>query len=157
MERRTISVIVAIVFFVGVGGFKIFACSWAIDYFYQVTELRGTVVGSNFPVLHSFRWYRQSVVRQGAKLTLYDYCWPCDVSSRAPVKTVVTDASGKFDFDLLQPGHYYLRIEDGKDALSPWFQVQVKSPQNSKESETIDISPNYPDCTGGHEFIVRAN
>jgi hypothetical protein len=146
----------AIVFVLAVGGSKTFACAWATDYFYQVTNLRGTVVGSNFPVLHSFRWYRQSVVLPQAKLTLYSYCFPCDLWGRAPVRTVVADARGKFDFGALTPSHYYLGIDDKRSALSALFQVEIKSSQNARESETIDISPVYPDCTG-HEFIVKAN
>jgi hypothetical protein len=157
MKRRVTSATAAIALILAAGGSKIVACTWAIGYFYQVTNLRGTVVGSHFPVLNSLRWYRQSVVRSQAKLTLYGYCWPCDVLNRAPVKAVVTDATGKFDFGSLKPSHYYLRIDDEKGALSALFQVEVKSPQNSRESETIDVSPVYPDCTGGHEFIVRAN
>jgi hypothetical protein len=136
---------------------SVLACHWAIGYFYQVTSLRGTVVGSKFPVLHSLRWYRQSVVRPQAKLTLYDYCWPCDISTRVPVKTVLTGTDGKFDFGIVKPGHYYLRIIDEKGSLEDGFEIEVREPPNPKESETIDISPVYPDCTGGHEFIVRAN
>jgi hypothetical protein len=36
------------VFILTLGISRILACSWAIGYFYQVTTLRGTVVGSNF-------------------------------------------------------------------------------------------------------------
>ena len=115
------------------------------------------MVGSNFSVVHSFRWYRQSVVRPKAKLSLYDFCWPCDVWSGAPVKAVVADSHGKFDFDLLKAGHYFLKIEDEKGELSAVFQIEVKDAPNPKESEIIDISLNYPDCTGGHEFIVKVN
>ena len=88
---------------------------------------------------------------------LYDYCRPCDVSTLAPVKTVLTDAEGRFDFGIVKPNHYHLRIDDEKGSLSGLFQVEVKGLPNPKKSETIDISPVHPDCTGGHEFIVRAN
>ena len=157
MNRRMMSATAVIVFILTLGVLRILACSWAIGFFYQVTSLRGTVVGSKFPVLHSFRWFRQSVVRPQAKLILYDYCWPCDVRSLAPVKTVLTDNDGKFDFGILKPSHYYLGIDDEKGSLSDEFEVEIKGPPNSKESETIDISPVSPDCKGGHEFIVRAN
>lgn len=157
MKRRMTSATAVIASVLTLGVAKIIACSWAIGYFYQVTSLRGTVVGSKFPVLHSFRWFRKSVVRPQAKMTLYDYCWPCDPSSLAQVKTVLTGRDGKFDFGILKPGHYYLRIDDEKGSLSDWFEVEVKGPPNPKESETIDISPIYPNCAGGHEFIVRAN
>jgi hypothetical protein len=157
MNRRMMSATAVIAFILTLGVSRILACSWAMGYFYQVTSLRGTVVGSKFPVLHSFRWFRQSVVRPQAKLILYDYCWPCDVRRLAPLKTILTDNDGKFDFGILKPSHYYLIIDDEKGSLSDWFEVEVKGPPNPKESETIDISPVSPDCTGGHEFTVRAN
>lgn len=158
MNRRMLSATAAvIVFILTLGVSRILACEWAIGYFYQVTNLRGTVVGSNFPVFHSFRWYRQSVVRPNTKLMLYEYCWPCDMLGHASVKTVITDAHGKFDFGSVKPSHYYLKIDDGTGLLSALFQVEVRGTQNPKQSEIIDISPVYPDCTGGHEFIVRAN
>lgn len=156
--RRLIAIpAAAIVLMLAAVDSNLLGCTWAIDYFYQVTNLKGTVVGSNFPVLHSFRWYRQSVVRPKSKLSLYDFCWPRDVLSGAPVETVVADSHGKFDFGLLKAGHYSLKIEDEKGELSAVFQIEVKDAPNPKESEIIDISPNYPDCTGGHEFIIRAN
>jgi hypothetical protein len=147
----------AIVFILTLGVSKMLACSWAVGYFYQITGLRGTVVGSQFPILRSFRWFRQSVVRPQARLILYDYCWPCNVRNLPPIKTVLTDNDGKFDFGDLKPSHYFLGIDDEKGSLSDLFEVEVKGPPNPKESETIDISPVHPDCTGGHEFIVRAN
>lgn len=157
MKRRMRTAIAVIVFTLILAASRNLACSWAKGYFHQVTSLRGTVVGSKFPVLHSFRWFRQSVVRPGAKLTLYGYCWPCDVWSLASVKTVLTGTDGKFDFGTLRPSHYYLRIDDEKSSLSGLFEVEVKGPPKPRESETIDISPASPDCAGGHEFIVRVN
>jgi hypothetical protein len=157
LNRRIMSTTAVIVFTLTLGVSRILACSWAIGYFYQVTNLRGAVVGSDFPVLHSFRWYRQSVMRPNTKLMLYEYCWPCDALNHTPVKTVITDAHGKFDFGSVKPGHYYLKIGDEPLLPSALFQVEVRGTQNPKQSEIIDISPVYPDCTGGHEFIVRAN
>jgi hypothetical protein len=157
MNRRMMTATAAIAFIASLAVSRTLACSWAIGYFHQVTGLRGTVVGSKFPVLHLFRWYRQSVVRPQAKLILYDYCWPCDILARVPVRTVLTGADGQFDFGVLKPSHYYLRIVDEKGSLEDGFEIEVKEPGNSKESETIDISPVHPDCTGGHEFMVRAN
>jgi len=151
------SATVAIAFILTAGISRTLACSWAHGFFYQVTTLRGTVVGSKLPVLHSFRWFRQSVVRPQAKLILYEYCWPCEVRSLSPVKTVFTGTDGKFDFGILKPSHYSLIIEGEKGSLSGWFQVEVKGTPKPKESETIDISPVYPDCTGGQQFIVGAN
>lgn len=96
-------------------------------------------------------------MRSQTKLILYDYCWPCDVWSHVPVKVVLTNADGKFDFGVLKPGHYYLRIDDENGSLSDLFLVEVKGQPNPKESQTIDISPVHPDCSGGHEFIVKTN
>ena len=157
MKRRITTATTIMALILILGSSRLLTCEWAIGYFYQVTRLRGTVVGSEFPALHLLRWFRQSVVRSQAKLKLYGYCWPCDLSSLAPVKTVLTDADGTFDFGIVKPNHYHLRIDDEKGSLSAWFQVEVKGPPNPKESETIDISPVHPDCTGGHEFIVRLN
>ena len=157
MKRHLAIAAAAIASLLSVAGSEILGCEWAIDYFYQVTNLRGTVVGSDFPVSHSFRWYRQFVVRPQAKLMLYEFCWPCDALSRAPVKTVVADSNGRFDFGLLKPGHYYLKIHDQKGSLSAVFQIELKGGQNPKESEIIDISPVHPDCTGGHEFILKVD
>jgi hypothetical protein len=53
------------------------------------------------------------------------------------------------------PGHYYLDIDDEKGGLFDEFQVEVMSSQRPTESETIDISPVQPDCSGGHEFMVN--
>jgi hypothetical protein len=99
-------------------------CKFAIGYFYQVTSLRGTVLGMNrgWP-----RWLRQRVARGNVNLRLYEYRWPLHDRSEMPfVKTVRTDTGGQFDFGVLQQGHYTLVID----------------------------CPVYPDCTGGHEFIA---
>jgi hypothetical protein len=155
MKRNKVVAIAVMVFALAATGAKLYACSWGIGYFYQVTNLRGTVVGSDFPVLRLFRWFRQSVVRPRAKLMLYEFCWPCNVLSLAPFRTVVADSEGKFDFGILRPGHYYLKIEDDTGSLSDWFQVEVRDVPNPNESEIIDISPVRPDCTGGHEIILK--
>jgi hypothetical protein len=157
MKRDRAIAAAVVVFMLAVACSETLACEWAIDYFYQVTNLRGTVVGSDFLVLHSFRWYRQSVVRPDAKLRLYEFCRPCDALSRAPLETVVADSSGKFDFGALKPGHYYLKIDDEKGSLSALFQIEVRGAQNPKESEIIDISSVSPDCTDGHEFTLKVN
>lgn len=154
MKRPTAIATAAMILMLAVADSKILGCEWDSGYFYQVTNLKGKVVGSNFPVLHLFSWYRQYVVRAKAKLTLYEYCWPCDAFRRAPVKTVVTDSGGKFDFGLLKPGHYFLKIDDETGPLSGLFQIEVKHVGNQKEFEIVDISPVHPDCSGGHEFIV---
>jgi hypothetical protein len=75
----------------------------------------------------------------------------------APLKRIVTDAKGKFDFGALSPGHYTLVIEETEWPHSDWFNLEVKGPRNPSGSVTIDVSPVSPDCKGGHEFIVNAN
>ena len=123
------------------------ACEWAIGYFYQVTALKGRVVGADIRGLP--RWLRQSFVRKHAMLTLYEYQWPRVPSNLPFVKTVETDNDGRFDFGPVKTGHYTLVVD--KDQ----FDVEVKDLPSSTESVTVDVSPFYPDCTGGHEFIVR--
>ena len=66
------------------------------------------------------------------------------------VKTLETDGKGVFDFGPLPTGHYTLVI-DGEDS----FDVEIKELPQVTESVTIDVSPVYPDCTGGHEFNVK--
>ncbi len=155
LRRQIATAVIAFILILGVS--RTPACSWAIAYFYQVTSLRGTVVGTNLPFLRSIRCLRQSFSRKHVKLTLYDYRWPRAVSDWVPLKSVVADSEGKFDFGPIRPGHYTLRIDEEKWPHSDLFDVEVKSPPNQKESETIDISPVSPDCTGGHEFIVKVN
>jgi len=124
------------------------ACSLAVGYFYQVTALKGQVVGTHTHIALLPRWLRQSIPRKHAKLKLYDYEQPWDDTS--VVKTVETDDQGNFDFGPLKIGHYMLRIDD-----NDIFDVEVKDLPRTTESVTIDVSPIQPDCTGGHEFIVR--
>jgi len=130
-----------------------YPCKWAIGYFHQVTRLHGNVVGVRSGDLrHPFRFLRQQVVVGHAKLTLYAYPYPRnDGLQDRVVKQVEADDLGDFDFGALSPGHYTLMI------ASPWgedrFDVEVLQLQMPTASVTIDVSPNYPDCTGGHEFI----
>jgi hypothetical protein len=123
------------------------ACSLIEGYFYQVTALKGRVVGTHSPT-YAPRWFRQSFVRKHAKLALYEYGQKPNETSI--VKTVETDDHGNFDFGPLQIGHYTLRIDD--DDL---FDVEVKELPRMTASVTIDVSPIHPDCKGGHEFIIR--
>jgi len=108
--------------------------------------LRGQVVGTSVRLP---RWLRQSFARKHAKLTLYEYRWPRIPSDLPLVKTVETDGDGRFDFGPVKTGHYTL-VVDGNQ-----FDVEVKDLPRVTESVTIDVTPVYPDCTGGHEFIVR--
>ena len=66
------------------------------------------------------------------------------------IRTVETDTEGRFDFGPLGTGHYTLAI-DGNDS----FDVEIKVLPQATESVTIDVSPVFPDCTGGHEFVVK--
>ncbi len=131
------------------------ACSWAIGYFHQVTALKGRVVGTDVTLFQYAGWLRQSFARKHVKLTLYEYRWPRALDNMVPVKTAETDKYGKFDFEALGTGHYTLVIDEKTWGHSDWFDVEVKELPRSTESVTIDVSPNFPDCTGGHEFIVK--
>jgi hypothetical protein len=125
------------------------ACSFAIGYFHQVTALKGRVVGTKSHGLP--RWLRQSFARKHAKLALYEYRWPrASWDDASLTKRVETDDHGNFDFGPLRTGHYTLRIDD-----NDLFDVELKDLPQVTESVTIDVSPVYPDCTGGHEFVVR--
>ena len=125
------------------------ACTLVRGYFYQVNALKGRVVGVTFRGLP--RWLRQSFARNHAKLALYEYQLPRAAWDDASlIRTVETDHRGNFDFGPLRIGHYTLRIDD-----SVWFDVEVKDLPQVTESVTIDVSPFYPDCTGGHEFLVK--
>jgi hypothetical protein len=123
------------------------ACSLIPGYFYQVTALKGQVVGTRTHVAFLPRWLRQSIPRKHSKLKLYKYEQPWD--DTLIVKTVETDEHGNCDFGALKIGHYMLRIDD-----NDIFDVEVKDMPRITKSVTIDASPIYPDCTGGHEFIV---
>ena len=95
------------------------ACSWAVGFFYQVTALKGQVVGTTYHGLP--RWLRQSFAKQHAKLVLYEYRWPRARNDLPPiVKAIETDGKGVFDFGPLQTGHYMLAI-DGEDS----FDVEI--------------------------------
>jgi hypothetical protein len=92
----------------------------------------------------------------GVRLKIRHYEWPVKDLDRLPVfKTALTDKSGNFDFGEVAPGHYFLTID------TPWgwedvFTVEMKNIGIDTSSVDIDISPNFPDCTGGHEFIIHS-
>jgi hypothetical protein len=150
MMLRVRSTAVVLATFLLLAVLRAHACSWATDYFYQVTALRGRVVGTNSRV-YLPRWLRQSFAKKHAKLALYEYRWPRARNDVPPIiRMVETDGEGGFDFGPLVPGHYTLIIE-GEDL----FDVEVKESPQVTESVTIDVSPVSPDCAGGHEFIVK--
>lgn len=55
----------------------------------------------------------------------------------------------------MKTGHYTLVVDDEKLSSSNWFDVEMKDRSLAKESVIIDVSPHFPDCKGGHEFIVK--
>jgi hypothetical protein len=71
-----------------------------------------------------------------------------------PVKTTKTDGNGHFDFGEVAPGHYTLIVDNSAWGTSDWFDVEVKQQGQPTAAVTIDVSPQFPDCKGGHEFIV---
>ena len=71
------------------------------------------------------------------------------------VKVTETDPKGYFDFGEIAPGHYTLILDDGVWGTSDWFDVEVKQQPKQTVTVTIDVSPAFPDCSGGHEFIVK--
>ncbi len=132
----------------------VWPCSWAEGYFYQVTELKGKVVGSESVLARRMRWIRQSFTQKGAILTLYQYCAPCGLDQKVIVNTVKTNNDGKFDFGPLKKGHYTLIIDPAGWDGGTIFAVEVRDMPKATDSVTLDVSPNFPDCTGGHEFLV---
>src|SRR5258708_23992109 len=83
------------------------ACTLALGYFYQVSALKGRVVGTH-NLTYAPRWLRHSFVRKHAKLALYEYRQPWDESSLG--KTVQTHNQGTVDFHPLKIDHYTLQI-----------------------------------------------
>jgi hypothetical protein len=85
-------------------------------------------------------------------LDLYIYESPRNGWNRnAFVKSVDTDDRGYFDFGELAPYHYTLRVADIDS-----FDVEVKDAlPRATDSVFIDVSPVEPDCSDGHEFVVR--
>jgi hypothetical protein len=69
------------------------------------------------------------------------------------IKEVRTSKGGWFDFGVLQEGHYTLII-DWPAEYANWFDVEIKKLPKATSSVKIDVTRVYPDCTGGHEFIV---
>lgn len=142
--KPVLAIVALLVLFV----FQTRACSLNPMYFYQVTALRGRVVGLHSRHEFAPRWLRHMFLRKHAKLALYEYSQPFDPTLL--VKTVETDDHARFDFGPLKAGHYTLRIDDGD-----LFSVEIKELPRKTESVTIDVSPINPDCKGGHEFLVR--
>ncbi|HEV8524705.1 MAG TPA: hypothetical protein VGQ71_09420 [Terriglobales bacterium] len=63
------------------------------------------------------------------------------------VAETMADGNGNFNFGEVRPGHYVLRIKSAN--LEDSFDVEVVRNKKTK-SILLDISPVFPDCTGGH-------
>ncbi len=102
------------------------------------------------------RWFRQSFARKNVHLYLYEYRRPIKQRNDMPlVKTTKTDDHGNFDFGDVKPGHYTLILDDADWGWSDWYDVEITPKAKQTVSVTIDMSPFFPDCKGGHEFIVK--
>jgi hypothetical protein len=132
------------------------SCSLIPGYFYQVTALKGQVVGSQNFILQSIPWLRQSLGRSHAELTLYEYSQTKSLATWPKLKAVTADYHGNFDFGPIPLGHYTLTIHEPTWNNSDYFDVEIKSLPTPTASALIDISPIHPDCTGGHQFIVKS-
>ena len=135
---------------------RAFPCSWVRGYFFQVSALRGTVVGADIGPLQYIRWLRQCFARKHAKLSLYQFPASATQRDMPPIRSTRTDSKGHFDFGNVAPGHYTLIIYDDDWGWSDLFDVEVNPETEQTTSVTIDISPFFPDCKGGHEFFVRS-
>jgi len=131
------------------------SCSLIPGYFYQATAFKGRTVGSQNFILGNIAWLRQSLGRNHAELTLYEYSQTKSVDTLPALKTITADSHGNFDFGPIPPGHYTLTIHEPTWNHSDSFQVEIKSLPTPTTSVLIDISPIHPDCTGGHQFIVK--
>lgn len=146
MKRPLIvALIVAILF----GAEELHSCSLVEGYFYQLSRLRGVVVGIQ---PGWWGWLRGRIPAANATMRLYTYCSPCRITDRELVKVVATNAKGQFDFGSLQNGHYILVIDWPTNAGT--FDVEIKSSPTPTELVMIDVSPIKPDCKGGHTFKV---
>ena len=131
-----------------------FGCSLGSGYFYQMTQLKGRVVGKTLGPLQYFRFLRQSFSVPNAQLTLYEFKQREDRQNLNELATVKADRDGQFDFGGVPTGHYTLAVDS--DKYSQWFDVEITPAVKQTESVLIDVSPYFPDCEGGHELIVRS-
>ena len=156
---RTMVYAVVITGVLMLGAQEAISCSLLHGYFYQVTQLRGRIVGmTNYWPLLGYRsypsWLQHRVARDHVKLRLYKYGWPIRDRSETPlVETLTTDKNGRFDFGSVPVGHYTLVI-DWPNVDGDSFDVEVNNLAAETSSVTIDVSQVDPDCTGGHEFMV---
>lgn len=126
-------------------------CTLARGYFYQVTELKGKVVGRSLgPV--QFQWLRRMFTVRDAELLLYPY--EAFHPDHPPIAWTRTNAAGEFAFNEIKQGHYTLQVKVG--SLYDLFDVEITNKVRETKRITIDVSPIRPDCTGGHQFDVEA-
>lgn len=135
-------------------------CDLIHGYFYQVTSLRGTVVGvdRNDP-RHMSEWFRHRTKRRHLSMKLMPYGLSAEQERKnSPIKIVESNPSGNFDFGPLHTGHYELLIDTGwEDWGTDRYDVEVVSGPKPNKSVLIDVSPINPDCTGGHQFFAFAD
>ena len=90
-----------------------------------------------------------------AELLIYNYTQPSTWQTKAlAIATTRTNSAGDFEFKGVQEGHYLLVIDGG--SLHDSFEVEITSKVRPTKSILIDISPIYPDCTGGHEMEISS-
>ena len=73
------------------------------------------------------------------------------------IKAIEADSRGGFDFGTLPSGHYTLIVDDNRWAHSDRFDFEITNLSKATLSVIIDISPHFPDCKRGHEFVVKSN
>jgi hypothetical protein len=78
-----------------------------------------------------------------------------NLNDRQLIKTVETDQHGNFDFGMIMEGHYTL-IVDWPSDYGDSYDVEIKKLPRATSFVKIDVSPVYPDCTGGHEFMASS-
>lgn len=78
------------------------------------------------------------------------------LSQMALVKSVTADSDGEFGFGQLKAVRYTLVIDNIDWGWSHWFNVEVRDQPRETESVLIDGSPILPDCSGGHEFVMKS-
>jgi hypothetical protein len=128
------------------------ACSLIPGYFHQVTHLKGRVVGKSLGHIQ-FRWLRRMYKVSGAELEIYEYASPWRKDAK-PLARTVANSAGEFEFGTLKEGHYALFIKGG--GMQDLFDVEITNKVPVTKLVTIDISPFFPDCKGGHEIEIQA-
>lgn len=127
------------------------AC-WLVPRVYQVTRLKGTVVGK--PLGHfQFRWFQRMFKVPGAELEVYEDSQPT-LSYDKPLARTVANAGAEFEFGALKEGRYALHVSGG--GMDDWFAIEITNKVPVTQHMTIDISPLLSDCSGGHYVNVEA-